>query len=300
MKSLWKLLFVFPLFLIAACNETGPSTGEVDTGHGISQGTIAEENSNQASAKPEITLVPSNPTVEIAKFPIDLEPAFLDHAKFLNSDWNILSSAQQLDRVQNLKVQWTQQMGELNPGTMKMNSENIDKFLQFVRVAGGDDFMVKNEMSAVVNHTAHTRLFEMIEAESSADLSDFLNQLSLQVTVNNQLRVHLLKVAHIYSMPFGAAVPTVEERQNFSEGLGDYMKERLLLDDTQTASVKMRLTDVLRSTIIVLKGREMNFCYLSFNPSGDGLEIGNESKGYPVLDRIYGFIPANSNRFLTR
>lgn len=309
MKTFWKLSLIVPfIFLMTACDQqvvtprdAGDSTTTADAASTPSN--IAEENTNQANAN--FTPVPFNPMVDIATFPIDLEPAYLDHAKLLNKNWNTLSSDEQLAIVQDIKDAWQQEMGDLNPGTMKLNGENINKFLQFVRVAGDDTFMMKNEASAIINHVAHSDLEKILDNNDASALQSFMDHLHHQIQINNLLRNHILHVAAIYSMPIAATVPNAEERENISEGLGDSIHDALGLTDSDEdkatlGSVKMRLVDLLRSTIFVVKGPNINACFLSFSPIQDGLEDSFAPKGFKVLDRMYGAIRASSNLFVKR
>jgi hypothetical protein len=302
MSSYWKIVFLIPLFVISACTQKAASTDGEEAISDISsespsQGVIAEENTNQG--KPVLTLTPVDTTVEIATFPIDLEPAHLDHAKLIHQDWNTFSSSKQLEKIQEIRDAWQQEMGELNPGTMKLTAVNLNKFFQFVRVAGGDKFLIQNEYSAILNHQAHSELDKILEENDAAALASFTQSLSHQTNVNIGLRQRILGVAKLYSIGIEAAVPSLEERENFSEDLGDEIKDALNLSVQQTAGVKMRLVDLLRSTLFMLQGTEKNVCFLSFTLADDQVAIPGLDR-HQVLDRLYGATRAVTNGFVSR
>lgn len=282
MKSWIKNLCVLPVFfLLVACN------GKLTAPTSIPTETI--------TATEEAIPSPSPEALDLSY----LKQKFIQHAVLLNPNWQQMALEDKKNALKTIVHAWRKTMDDVNPDTMEYNLENVNRFLQFVRLSQGDEFQGLLKKTAQVNMFTHSLYRRALLEHNDTLLGEFMGHALEMVDAATKFKTHILEVAVIYGvkfeqtqLPLAVVKPLIDE---VVEPIHDVFGVPILLPEDPFVA---RMTELYQGTTLGIQGSTEPFTFLPLRLVGADFIAQDGVQRLQIGNTIYGPAPLGFNHFL--
>jgi hypothetical protein len=282
MRSWIKFFSLLSLLILPmACNQAAPE--------------IAEETSKIETAPAPAPVVEEKAQVNLAK----LEAKFLKHAKLLHPQWDQLPEEFQAKQLQFLRKAWVQAM-QINVEDMKYDVDHVNRFLQFVRLAGGNKFNEMLEKVAQANFKAHAALAGAIAQQDDSLLNPFNSLIVAEAQVVMHLEIHIVEVSEIYGLKFEDPTVALPAQEHFVKEVITRLEEAFNGQMPPAGSpIAVRLLQLLHISSFGVSGEDQHFNFFSFVQVPNNYNASeDEVERFQVGNMLYGAIRVRANPYI--